>query len=178
MSFKKFISATIFISFVLIFQGILFDSAVSPSIKQLKYSFITLPRTYSLQQRSGKKCCCSGFLSRILSLFGSCFRSEEDEEVQSPDGRYTPFQSTALGFTLRSGDLTLTCEKDGDRTTSKTKADLTKLFARYGKFGCTEKDMRPACKELLSRIRQLVGKLNKKGLVCALFFSNNVFSIN
>ncbi|EAK87459.1 signal peptide, possible transmembrane domain near N [Cryptosporidium parvum Iowa II] len=180
MSFKKFISATIFISFVLIFQGILFDSAVSPSIKQLKYSFITLPRTYSLQQGSSRGCGCSGFWSRLLNLFGSCFGScskSEEDEVQSPAGRYAQFQSTASGFTLHSGDLTLTCEKDGDRTVDRTKNDLRKLFDSYGRFGCTERDLRPACKELLKRIRHQMKKLNRKGMVCILFFSD-VFSIN
>ncbi|KAL3126225.1 signal peptide-containing protein [Cryptosporidium hominis] len=182
MSFKKFISATIFISFLLIFQGILFDNGDSPSIKQLKYSFITLPRTYSLQQGSRKESCCSGFWGRLRSFFGSCFgscsKSEEEEEVESLEGRYSQFQSTASGFTLHAVDLTLTCEKEGDRTTTKTQNDLRKLFDSYGRFICTEKDLRPACKELFKRIKHQTKKLNKKGMGCQLFFSNGVFSID
>ncbi|POM85395.1 hypothetical protein CmeUKMEL1_17205 [Cryptosporidium meleagridis] len=180
MSFKKPISAAIFIIFALIFQGILFDNGNLSSIEQLKYSFITLPRRYDFQ-RSSSNGCCSGLWSRFRSLFGSCLGScsgsGEDEEVY-PAGTYRPFHVTASGFTLHSMDLTLTCEKDEERGTRKARRDLVRLFGSYGMFGCTQEDARPACKELIQRIRHQTRKLNRHGMNCHLSFSNGVFSIH
>ncbi|KAH8581575.1 signal peptide protein [Cryptosporidium sp. chipmunk genotype I] len=182
MFFKKLISVATFVSLVFVLQSVLFNYGDSLSTKQLKYSFIAMPRRYNLERGTSGSGCCSGLRARLSRMLGSCFGcccsrpKEEEEEVESPQGTYSLHLDIASGFRLHSGDLTLTCEGDGGKSTKRTQDDLRKLFASYGRFGCTSHDQTLACQELLKRIQHQTKKLNRKGLRCELV-SGDVFSI-